>query len=1050
MTEARRWLESRHLRLAERGRRTLETLATLPADEREAVLARGDALAAISVALAHAWLVASVEAKSSLSPVQASAWECGLTRILGARAGGRGAAQAYLAFSPQVLARLDDHAREAFVAAACELEAHSQRLAASFVECVGSALISHPQDADADAIVTWSRTAAGVLASSRWRGEYLAGRLIESAPSLLPAFTPAAIRSWGVVVAAVGKSGRTPRCPQAPEALIALDSFAREQALATVAAFAASDTHAAERALETLPRALHQLGRDECSALLDALQTAGPRTGLAEAVGLLAASLHEQQRSAASIVISHASEIARRFPAGLAAFLRTADRALELGAAEGVALWVARGLELAARNEKAGIVHFQLETRTSHKLLLQHSTAVSFDEVQPVMQRYGVMIARRSLHLACGGGLWLRPPLSAPEEYSVRLPERIDLFATSEENQLFYKLAVAHAAARWQFGTYDLRIEELRARGVPYTGEALHGDTIEFLDSFSNPLLAAALFVILEGARIDAALVLEFKGLAADLDRLGRLYATLPLPTAERAADALVEALFLMSVGRISQDALPARLQAVGEIAARTLHRLRRPAASVYDSAESLVLLYHTLTLAAVVARGDEELDQLIEMGGATVIDPLDFAESAPASLSPASQNAKDRATPADTRGPIPDHEMQLTIDHGAQPAPAGLPLTPEQIKKLIEAGVRLEISEGHGQEQASLGLYITDLLGKLPAETIERLRRMVEANDTLAVRAWLAAQRGRDFHFYDEWDYQIGDYRRRWCRLTETDVEGDGGRYVGGVLGRCTELITRVRHEFLLMRPEQFRKVRGMDDGDDFDLNAIVEAHADRRTRRTPSERLYVSRRREERDVATLFLIDMSASTDEPVTKADAGGSTRRVIEVTKDALVVMAAVLHELGDAYAVYGFSGHGRENVECYPIKTFAERWGSTVRARIGGIEPKRSTRMGAALRHSARKLAAVSARARHLLLLSDGFPQDYDYGEDRRSNVYGIRDTTVALQELEAQGVKTFCITVDPSGHDYLREMCAVSRYAVLDDVEALPEEMPRIYRAVTR
>jgi len=85
-----------------------------------------------------------------------------------------------------------------------------------------------------------------------------------------------------------------------------------------------------------------------------------------------------------------------------------------------------------------------------------------------------------------------------------------------------------------------------------------------------------------------------------------------------------------------------------------------------------------------------------------------------------------------------------------------------------------------------------------------------------------------------------------------------------------------------------------------------------------------------------------------------------------------------------------------------------------------------------------------------LLLSDGFPQDYDYGDDRRSNVYGIRDTTVALQELENQGVKTFCITVDPSGHDYLREMCPSSRYAVLEDVEALPEEMPRIYRAVTR
>ena len=86
----------------------------------------------------------------------------------------------------------------------------------------------------------------------------------------------------------------------------------------------------------------------------------------------------------------------------------------------------------------------------------------------------------------------------------------------------------------------------------------------------------------------------------------------------------------------------------------------------------------------------------------------------------------------------------------------------------------------------------------------------------------------------------------------------------------------------------------------------------------------------------------------------------------------------------------------------------------------------------------------------MILLSDGFPQDYDYGDDRTSNVYGIRDTTVALQELEQKGVRTFCITVDPAGHDYLGEMCQEARYAVIDDVEDLPIELPRIYRSVTR
>jgi hypothetical protein len=463
-----------------------------------------------------------------------------------------------------------------------------------------------------------------------------------------------------------------------------------------------------------------------------------------------------------------------------------------------------------------------------------------------------------------------------------------------------------------------------------------------------------------------------------------------------------------------------------------------------------LTRLYRLLALANAVAARDDEFEAMIEIGGATIIDPLEHLDGG---LPPSADFSDGRSGPNldfDTEGPIAPQELRVELDSDAPASRGGIPLTPEQLKQLIEDGIRLDIVEARGEDQASLGMYITDLLGKLPAESLERLRRMIEAGDMSNVRAWLAAERGRDFHYYDEWDYQIHDYRRRWCRLSEVEIEGDGGRYVGSVLTRWGDLIARIRREFLLMRPEQFRKVRGMEDGEEFDINALVEAHADRRTRRTASDRLYIARRREERDVATLFLIDMSASTDEPVKKGVDARSSRRVIDVTKDALVVMAAVLHELGDAYAVYGFSGHGRDNVECYPVKTFAERWGPAVRARIGGVEPKRSTRMGAALRHAGRKLAAVSARARHLLLLSDGFPQDYDYGDDRRSNVYGIRDTTVALQELESQGVKTFCITVDPAGHDYLRDMCPSSRYAVLDDIETLPEEMPRIYRAVTR
>jgi nitric oxide reductase activation protein len=259
------------------------------------------------------------------------------------------------------------------------------------------------------------------------------------------------------------------------------------------------------------------------------------------------------------------------------------------------------------------------------------------------------------------------------------------------------------------------------------------------------------------------------------------------------------------------------------------------------------------------------------------------------------------------------------------------------------------------------------------------------------------------------------------------------------------------VRRQFQRIRPEMYRSIRGLEDGEDFDLNATIDARIDVRARRAPSTRLYRSRVREARDVATLFLLDMSASTDEPLAPAGTDGRAgRRIIDALREALVIMTEALDELGDAYAIYGFSGQGRGNVEFYLVKGFAERLGPAVKGRIGGITPRRSTRMGAALRHATRKIAAVGARAKHLMLLSDGFPQDDDYGEDRRSHVYGIRDTAAAMREADVAGITPFCITVDRAGHDYLREMCDAARYMVIDDIAALPRELPKIYRRVVR
>jgi nitric oxide reductase activation protein len=85
----------------------------------------------------------------------------------------------------------------------------------------------------------------------------------------------------------------------------------------------------------------------------------------------------------------------------------------------------------------------------------------------------------------------------------------------------------------------------------------------------------------------------------------------------------------------------------------------------------------------------------------------------------------------------------------------------------------------------------------------------------------------------------------------------------------------------------------------------------------------------------------------------------------------------------------------------------------------------------------------------LIIISDGYPQDHDYGRDRSSREYGIEDTTKALAEARQKGIQTFCLTVDQSGHDYLREMCPDNQYMVIRHLDQLPSELSKVYEGLT-
>jgi nitric oxide reductase NorD protein len=326
----------------------------------------------------------------------------------------------------------------------------------------------------------------------------------------------------------------------------------------------------------------------------------------------------------------------------------------------------------------------------------------------------------------------------------------------------------------------------------------------------------------------------------------------------------------------------------------------------------------------------------------------------------------------------------------------------------------------------------------------------------------------------HDEWDWLAQQYRRQWTWVHEHRLQGTDLAFLPDLRRRHAALARDIRRHLAVWRPEQRQRERRSWSGDEIDMDAALSTWVDRRAGRLGDGRLYTALRPPRRDVCAAFLLDMSGSTsfavpehraDAPTDPADDdddiylfGGSRRslsellprrRVIDVARDAIALTCDGLHRLGDRHAVFGFSGDGRHQVDFYVAKDFDEAWSRRSAAALGAMQPQRSTRTGAAIRHGVARLMHERARNKLLIIVSDGYPQDTDYGPDPRDVRYGLHDTARALQEAEHAGLSTFCITVDQAAHDYLRSVCAADRYLVIDEVADLPDQLAKVYRRLT-
>jgi len=296
----------------------------------------------------------------------------------------------------------------------------------------------------------------------------------------------------------------------------------------------------------------------------------------------------------------------------------------------------------------------------------------------------------------------------------------------------------------------------------------------------------------------------------------------------------------------------------------------------------------------------------------------------------------------------------------------------------------------------------------------------------------WKGSYHEEGAFLYNEWDYKRSHYRKNWCALRE--VDGGAGRddFARNTLARYGGLVRNLRRSFEALRGED-KVLKKQPNGDEVDIDALVEAYADARSGREMSDQLFMKRHKVERNIAVMFMVDMSGSTKGWINDAE------------REALVLLCEALEVLGDRYAIYGFSGMTRKRCELYRIKRFAEAYGDEVKRRIAGIAPRDYTRMGVTIRHLCMLLNQVEARTKLLVTLSDGKPDDID---GYRSE-YGIEDTRMALIEAKRSGIHPFCITIDKEARDYLPHMYGAVNYALVDEVRKLPLKVADIYRRLT-
>jgi nitric oxide reductase NorD protein len=296
----------------------------------------------------------------------------------------------------------------------------------------------------------------------------------------------------------------------------------------------------------------------------------------------------------------------------------------------------------------------------------------------------------------------------------------------------------------------------------------------------------------------------------------------------------------------------------------------------------------------------------------------------------------------------------------------------------------------------------------------------------------------------YPEWDHHSQTYRPDWVSLYERLHPSGNPADIDRILTRHAALAKQLKRMLDLLKPQDKVRIRFQEEGSELDLDVAIRSLIDFKSGAAPDPRINMSHRTDGRDIAVLLLLDLSQSLNDPVAGAQGEGGTS-VLDLSREAVTLLAWAIEQLGDGFAIAGFHSNTRHDVRYQHIKGFSERFNDDVKGRLAGMEAAFSTRMGAAMRHAGHYLGTRQADKKLLLILTDGQPSDIDVHDERQL----IEDSRQAVRELDQDGIYTHCISLDPKADAYVSDIFG-PRYTVIDHVQRLPERLPKLFMALTR